>query len=125
MWLRSAGGCGPCGGDGFESGVDTEGAKETADVVPDRLGAQMELGGDLLRRAALLEKTQHLDLTGGEMRGWLICAVVEAFFEQSEDADHPFTVLQRDGAHLYGTRVPVLETRWPVASLVRAVPSIF
>ena len=34
--------------------------------------------------------------------GWLICAVVEAFFEQSEDADHPFTVLQRDRAHLYG-----------------------
>ena len=60
---------GPCDGDSFESGVDAEGLKETADVVPDRLGAQVELGGDLLRRAALLQKTEHLDLTGREMRG--------------------------------------------------------
>jgi len=45
---------GPGDGDGFESGVDAERPEETADVVPDRLGAQMELGGDLLRRAALL-----------------------------------------------------------------------
>ena len=29
-------------------------------MVPDRLGAQVELGRDLLRRAALLEKTQNL-----------------------------------------------------------------
>ena len=39
-----------------------------ADVVSDCLGAQVELGGDLLRRAALLQKSKHLDLTGGEMR---------------------------------------------------------
>ncbi len=57
------------GGDGFESGVDAESPEETADVVPDRFGAQVELGGDLLRRAALLEKAKHLDLAGGEMRG--------------------------------------------------------
>jgi hypothetical protein len=44
--------------------VDAEGLKETADVVPDCLGAQVELCGDLLRRVALLEKTKHLDLTG-------------------------------------------------------------
>jgi hypothetical protein len=48
--------------------MDAEGAKETADVVPDRLGAHVELGGDLLRRAALLQEAKHLDLTGGEMR---------------------------------------------------------
>jgi hypothetical protein len=48
--------------------MDAEGSKETADVVPDRLGAQVELGGDLLRRAALLQKTKHLDLARGEMR---------------------------------------------------------
>ena len=51
---RSIGGCGPDGGNGFESGVDAEGPKETADVVPDCLGAQLELSSDLLRRAALL-----------------------------------------------------------------------
>ena len=61
---------GPYGGDCFESGVDAEGTKETSDVVPHRLGAQMELGRDLLRRAALLQETQHLDLAGGEMRRW-------------------------------------------------------
>ena len=48
--------------------MDAEGLKEAAEVVPDRLGAHVELGGDLLRRAALLEKTQHLDLTWGEKR---------------------------------------------------------
>ena len=47
--------------DGFESGVDAEGLEETADVVPDRLRAQIELGGDLLRRAALLEEPEYLD----------------------------------------------------------------
>ena len=35
-------------GDCFESGMDPEGLKETADVVPHCLGAQVELGGDLL-----------------------------------------------------------------------------
>ncbi len=72
--------------------MDAEGPKKTADVVPDRLGAQVELGGDLLRRAALLQKTKHLDLTGGEMRGWRCGCVVGALLEQPEDTDHPFTV---------------------------------
>ena len=39
-------------------------------MVPDCFGAQVELGSDLLRRAALFQKTKHLDLAGGEMRGW-------------------------------------------------------
>jgi hypothetical protein len=43
--------------------VDAERPKKTADVVPDGLGAQVEVGGDLLGRAALLQKTKHLDLT--------------------------------------------------------------
>ena len=64
--------------------------------------AQVELGGDLLRRAALLQKTEHLDLTGGEMRGWRCGAVVGAFLDQSEDADHPFTVHERHRAELHG-----------------------
>ena len=90
------------GGDGFESGVDPEGTKETADVVSDRLAAQMKLGGDLLRRAALLQKTKHLDLTGGEMRGWRCGPVVGASLDQPEDADHPFTVFERHRADLHG-----------------------
>ena len=54
--------------DGLESGMDAEGAEETANVVPDCLGGQVEVGGDLLRRAALLQKTKHLDLARGEVR---------------------------------------------------------
>jgi hypothetical protein len=99
---RSAGRCGAGGGDGFESGVDAEGPKETADVVPDCLGAQVELGGDLLRRAALLQKTKHLDLAGGEMRVWCWGTVVGAFLHQPEDAHNPFTAPERHRADLYG-----------------------
>ncbi len=65
-------------------------------------GAQVQLGGDLLRRAALLQKTKYLDLAGGEMRGWRCGAVVGAFLDQSEDADHPFTVHERHRAELHG-----------------------
>ena len=57
-------------GDGFESGVDAEGPEESADVVPDCLGTQVEFGGDLLCRAALFQKAKHLDLTRGELRVW-------------------------------------------------------
>jgi hypothetical protein len=49
--------------------MDAEGLEETANVVPDRLSAQVELAGDLLRRASLLQQTEHLDLAGGEVRG--------------------------------------------------------
>ena len=48
--------------------MDAEGAEETANVVPDCLGGQVEVGGDLLRRAALLQKTKHLDLARREVR---------------------------------------------------------
>src|SRR5262249_46581333 len=51
---RASLGSGAGGSDGFESGVDAEGCEETADVVLDRVGAQVQLGGDLLRRATLL-----------------------------------------------------------------------
>jgi hypothetical protein len=56
----------------------------------------VELGGDLLRRAALLQKTKYLDFGGGEMPGWRRGAVV-ASLDQPEDADHPFTVPGRVG----------------------------
>lgn len=41
---------------------DHEPVKETPDVVPDRLRAQVEFSGDLFRRATLLQKTKYLDL---------------------------------------------------------------
>src|SRR6476620_201866 len=93
---------GPDGSDGLESGVHAEGPKETADVVPDRLCCQMELGGDLLGRAALFQKVKHLDLTGGEVRVWRRCPVVGASLEQPEDTDNPFAAHQRHRADLHG-----------------------
>jgi hypothetical protein len=49
-------------GDGFEPGVHAECAEQMADVVPDRLRAQMKLLRDLLGRTSLLEEAQHLGL---------------------------------------------------------------
>jgi len=46
-------------GNGFETRAHSESAEQMADVVPDRLRAQMELLCDLLRRAALLEETEN------------------------------------------------------------------
>src|SRR5262245_27326669 len=62
---RRSGGCAG-GRDGLEAGVHAEGAEEMPDVVPDRLGAQLELCSDLLRGATLLQKSKHLDLARGE-----------------------------------------------------------
>ena len=45
------------GGDGFETRVHSEGSQQMADVVLDRLRAQMELLRDLLCRASLLEES--------------------------------------------------------------------
>ena len=53
------------GGDGFEAGVHSEGSQQMADVVSDRLGAEVEFLGDLLGRASLFEKAKHLGLSGG------------------------------------------------------------
>jgi hypothetical protein len=75
-------------------------------VVPDCVVAQVELGGDLLRRAALLQKTKHLDLTGSQMRGRRCGVVVGASLDQPEDADHPFTVPERRRADLHGHPLP-------------------
>ena len=78
------------------------GLKETADVVPDGLGAQVELGGDLLRRPALFQKAKHLDLRGVRCGCGAVGVVVGGFVEQPEDADHAFAVHERHRAHLHG-----------------------
>jgi hypothetical protein len=62
----------------------------------------MELGGDLLRRAALLQQAEHVDLAGRELRRWRLGRVVGVSFEQTEDADHPVAVQERNRADLHG-----------------------
>ena len=106
--------------------MDAKCLEETADVIPDRLAAQVQLRGDLLRRAALLQKSKHLDLTWSEMRGWRCGAVVGASFDQPEDTDYRFTALEGGTALTStGTLVPAVETKTPVTSVATEVPSIF
>jgi hypothetical protein len=83
----------------------------------------VELSGDLLRWAALLEKGKHLDLTGGEMRVWRCRRIVGAFLEQPEDADHPFTAHERHRADLHGHPRAGVETKTAGASVAEEVPS--
>ena len=86
----------------------------------------MELGRDLLRRAALLQETQHLDLAGGEMRRWRCPGVVGTSLEQSENADHhPFPFMSGTALISASTRLPEVETKVAVASVAGAVPSTF
>ena len=55
--------------DGFEREADAEGLEDYGGVVRDYLRAQLELGGDLLRRATGLQKTKHLGLGGPRAGG--------------------------------------------------------
>ena len=93
-------GC-PGGGDRFESGMDAESPKETADVVPDGLDAQMKLCCDLLGRAPLFQQAKHLDLTRSEV-GWRHRCAVRARLDQPEDADNPITAHQGHGTDFHG-----------------------
>jgi hypothetical protein len=53
---------------GFEAGMGAECPEQVADVIANRLDAQVELAGDLVSRMAPLEQPQHLGLPRGEMR---------------------------------------------------------
>ncbi len=88
------------GGDGFETRVHSEGSQQMAYMVPNRLRAQVELLRDLLRRASLLEETQHLGLTGRQVRGRRARLLVERAGQKPEDADHALAAHQRHGADL-------------------------
>jgi hypothetical protein len=80
--------------------VDAEGLQETPDVVPDGLGAQVELGGDLLRRVVRCKKTKHLDLTG------VRCGCGAASVSSGRPSNSPKTPTTR--SQLAGA-LPVLE----------------
>ena len=85
----------------------------------------MELGGDLLRRVALLQEPKHLDLPGAEMRGWRCGAVVGRSSINPKTPTTRSPSLSVTELTSTDTRVPAVETRWPVASLATEVPSIF
>ena len=83
--------------------MDIERAQDVADVVPHSLGAEVELAGDLLGRAAVLEKAQDLGLPGGQMgvgrRRRVVLFDIQCL---PEDADHPPAALERNRADLDG-----------------------
>jgi hypothetical protein len=87
--------------------VDAKRAKEIADVVSDRLGAQVELLSDLLRRTSFFEKTKYLSLPGGQLRMGRAGLFVCGSRQQPEDPDHPFTAHERYGADFEGYARPV------------------
>jgi hypothetical protein len=90
--------------DGFETRVGIERPQEVADVVPHRLGADVELMRDLLGRAAMPEQTQHLGLPARQARmgrrRWIVLFQV---FDLAEDADHmAIAATERNRADLDG-----------------------
>src|SRR5262245_59162385 len=78
-----------------------------ADVVADRLGAQMKFLGDLLGRSPLLEETQHLGLTWCQVRVWCCGLLFARAADQPEDTDHLFAVHERHAAHLDFDALPL------------------
>src|SRR3954451_16512184 len=58
----------------------------------------MELAGDLLRRAPLLQKMKHLDLTGREVWVRRSRRLVGTSLQEPEDTDYPLAAHQRNGA---------------------------
>jgi hypothetical protein len=82
--------------------MDAEGLEEAPYMVPDRVRAEVELGRDLFRRAALLEEAEHLDLPGGEMRRRRRDGAAGPPLEQAEDSDHALAAHERYRADLDG-----------------------
>ena len=94
-------------------------------MVPDCFGAQVQFSGDLFGRAALFEKSKHIDLRGVRCGGgavglWSRCSSISP---KTPTTRSPFL----SGTALISTasRVPSVETRTPVASVAGAVPSTF
>jgi len=95
--------------DGFEARVGVERPHEVADVVPHRLGAEVELMRDLLGRAAMLKQVQHLGLPRRQARmGRRRWVVLFHVFDLAEDADHmAIAAAERNGADLHGQPLTV------------------
>jgi hypothetical protein len=57
----------PRKGNGLDAGVDAERPEQVADVVSNRLGAQVQRAGDLVGRVAPLQQAKDLRLPRREM----------------------------------------------------------
>jgi len=85
--------------DGLEARVHAERAQDVADVIPHGLDAEVELGRDLVRRAAVLEQPKHLGLARRQVRMSRGRALVDLdVHDLPEHRDHLLAVPQRNGA---------------------------
>jgi hypothetical protein len=90
----------PGDGDRFEPGVDAKRPHQVADVVSNRLEAQVELLGDLCGRMASIQQVQHLGLPGSQVRmqrRFGLCFDVD---DLPEDADDVAARVERHRAEL-------------------------
>ena len=83
-------------GDCPEPRVDSERTQDVADVVSHRFPAQVEILGDLARRAPEFEEPQHLGLAGRKTWKGGRRRALRGFLDLAEDADHPPAASKRN-----------------------------
>jgi len=86
--------------DSLEPGVDAERSQQVPNMIPHRLGAEVQFLRDLLGRAAPLEQTQNFTLAWCELRRKRIVGLLLDIGNLSENADEPMPVHQYAGADL-------------------------
>jgi len=107
-----------CNRNGFEARVSAKCPEHTPDVIPHRLDAQVQLGGDLVGRVPALKEPQDLGLTRGQARMWRQRNLILLdLFHLPEDADHLVSTRERHAAHLH--REPLSIRTHEDASVVR------
>jgi hypothetical protein len=91
-----------CNCNGFEARVSAKCAEYAPDVVPHRLGAEVQLGGDLVGRVPALEEPQDLGLARRQARMWRQRNLILLdLFHLPEDADNLVSARERHATHLH------------------------
>ena len=75
--------------------MHAERTKQMPDVVAHGLTAQLQLARDLLRRRAVTQQSQHLNLPRGEMRGRRLRLVFADIGDLPEHAHDPVVLQER------------------------------
>ena len=123
--VESGGRAAPHSGDGFESGIDTERPKESAGVIPDRLGLRWSSAA-----ICFVERPCSRRRSTSTWRG-VRCGGGAVRMSSGRSSISPNTPTTRSpfmsGTALSSTatRVPEVETKTPVASVAGELPSTF
>ena len=93
-------------GNSFEPRVCPERAHEVANVVADRVDAEVKRAGDLIGGLPVLQEMQHFELAAsGSVRDGCLADLDARHL--SEDSDHVVVALERHGAELDRDPLPV------------------